>query len=125
MALLDGNVVFGLAVKCGPPAFNERRLQKASYPALNGMESLDMGDQGAYSTVTGLICGNNPSNYRGAVALLYSYVDGNAHVLTDNDGFSWPNVLVVGIEPSGRGYTDPVLGYCREFSVRLLHLTLS
>lgn len=126
MALLDGNDIFGQAVHCPPPAINPRRDQKANYPGLNGTESLDMGDQGATSTVTGRIFGANPTLYQLAVTTLLSYYDGNTHDLTDNDGFTWSNVKMESLEwTDDRGLYDPNLGYTRRYTIRFFHLTLS
>lgn len=126
MALLDGLNVFGIGVICPPPSINPRRDQKANYPGLNGTESLDMGDQGAFTTVTGRLYGTDPGSYQAAVSALMAFFDGNVHVLTDNDGFSWPNVKFESIEwGNERGQRDADLGFTRRYTARFFHLTLT
>jgi hypothetical protein len=125
MVTLDGQDVFGLAVVCPPPAINPRRDQKANYPGLNGTESLDMGDQGAYSTVSGRLVGADKGAYAAAVIALMSFYDGEAHELTDNDGFTWPAAKMESLEwHDDRGMFDPDLGFTRRYTCRFFHLVL-
>jgi hypothetical protein len=124
MAALDGDsTVFGIGVTCTPPAINPRRDQKANYPALNGTESLDMGDQGAYSTVSGRLTGGGLPALGVAIGNLLAFYDGQAHLLTDNVGLSWPNVKMESIEWE-KGQIDPDNGYSMRFTCRFFHLTL-
>lgn len=127
MPALDGNsTVFGIATHAGPPAINPRRDSKANYPGLNGTERIDMGDQGAFSTVTGRLFGG-ASGLAGlnlAISNLLSFYDGKPHVLTDNHGISWANCVLESLEWGERGERDPNLGYTIRYTVRFFHLTI-
>lgn len=127
MAQLDGINVFGIATHCPPPAINPRRDSKANYPGLNGTERLDMGDQGAFTNITGRLYGGPSGGLAGlnsAIATLLSYYDGRPHILTDNHGVSWPNVVFESLEWGERGERDPELGYTIRYTCRFFHLTL-
>ena len=124
LASFNGQPIFGASVSCLGPAINPRRSQENYYPGVLGVESLDMGDQGAFTTVSGRLYGSTPFALNAARLFFLSFYDGNAYVLVDNLGAVWPNVKLVSFEPEGRGEPDPDLGYSFRYTARFFHLTL-
>lgn len=122
---LDGNAVFGVGVKAPGPSFGEPRLQKGQYPGLLGTEVLTMGDNGAYSTVTGILCGATPGALASALTALRAFYDGAEHVLVDAQGESWPNCIMEAFEPANECGFDNVFGFTRGYTCRFFHQTLS
>jgi hypothetical protein len=121
----DGQSIFGVGVSAPPPSINPRREQRANYPGLDGTESLDLGDEGAFTVVTGRLVGASIDDLQAAFGLLYGYYDGKSYTYVDSVGMSWPNAKVVSIEPEGMGQVDPDLGFTMKYSLKLFHLTLS
>jgi hypothetical protein len=122
-AAFNGQNIFGVAVTTSGPSINPRRAQDNQYPALNGTESLDMGDSGAFTTVSGRLHGATQGDLSAARLLLLSYYDGAEYVLTLPED-SWPNVKLVSVEWGPKGDASPDLGYSRTYTARFQHLTI-
>lgn len=124
MPLFNGSAVFGVAVEVDGPHLRARRTQRNTYPGLNGIESIDLGDEGMETSVSGRLFGDTPSDLTAALNVLRAYVDGNAYLFTDHTGYTWPNVQMVEVTTAGRGQIDPELGYTQRYTARLFHLTV-
>lgn len=125
IAFLDGNAIFGTSIEFEGPEVPTRRSMENMYPALNGVESLDMGDAGMVSTIRGRLWGNSPGALAAAVSQIGAFYDGKAHVLTDTDGTSWPNVKLIGFSRLPKKSIDPANGYTQRYEARFFHLTTS
>jgi phage tail tube protein FII len=124
MPFFDGGAIFGGAVEVDGPHLRARRQQRNAYPGLNGIESIDMGDEGMESSVSGRLAGATPLDLTAALNVIRSYVDGNAYVFVDHTGYTWTNVLMIEVTTAGRGQLDPELGYTQRYTARLFHLTV-
>lgn len=125
MPALDGNTtVFGVAVRMTGLTINPRRDQKANYAGLNGTESIDLGDQGGYTTISGRLYGSTKSDLAAAMTNLIDFYDGNPHVLTDSMGVDFPYVKLENLEWDGDASSDATLGYTRRYTARFFHLTI-
>jgi hypothetical protein len=122
MPSFNGQQIFGFAVKMDT-SDNPRANQLNAFAGLSGVESLDLGFRGRYTTVNGLLFGTNVSNLAVAVALFRSYNDGLAYVLVDTLGVSWANVKLDTFQPSDRGMTMFGIGCFKKYSARFIHLT--
>ena len=112
MPTFNGEAIFGVAVKMAT-ASNPRADQKNAFAGLNGVESLDQGDRGTVTTVSGHLIGIGPAGLNAALMLFRSYRDGRAYALVDNFGNTWPFVKLASFEPTGKvnRQTD---GYCSQ-----------
>jgi hypothetical protein len=119
---LDGQFVFGLTVSM-VTADNPRGHQQNAYPGLSGIESLDQGLRGRFTTVTGRLWGYNGAGLAAAEETLRAYNDGLTHVLVDTLGRAWPYVKLETFEPQGRIQILAGSGLVtREYVARFLHL---
>lgn len=124
MATLDGYSIFGGAVTMAT-VDNTRDRQKNIYPGLSGIEALDQGLHGRYTTVSGRFVetGGGVAAIASAEAAFRSFNDGQTHILVDTMGTVWLNVMLESFEPQGKvelwgnGYTS------RKYTARFLHLT--
>ena len=123
MPSLDGYAIFGTAVSM-VTADNPRAQQQNAYPGLSGVESLDQGLRGRYTTVTGRLVAADPTNLALAENAFRDFNDGLTHVLIDNFGAVWPDVKLESFEPQGRVQRMAWSGYCtRRYTARFLHLS--
>lgn len=125
MAYFNDQNIFGVAVKMAT-ADNPRSAQVNAYPGLNGLEELDHGLRGRFTTVSGKLIGSNPGDLDGAEALVRSYNDGNVYLLVDNLGRTWANVKLDVFEPSGKivvmNSPDGGVIYVQDYTCRFKHL---
>jgi hypothetical protein len=121
MPFFDGTNIFGAAVKM-QTVDNPRASQENAFPGLSGIESLDQGDRGRFTTVTGLLFGGDPPSQGAAEALFRSYKDGLVYLLTDAYGVSWPFVKLESFEPQGRVMPLLGVGWYRAYTARFRHL---
>ena len=121
---LDGQPIFGAACQM-TTSDNPRGQQENAFPGLNGLESLDLGLRGRFTTCEGRLYGNsnNLSDLAAAQEIFRSFNDGNTHVLVDTLGLTWLNVKLVSFEPQGKAVFSQQLGYSRRYTARFLHLT--
>jgi hypothetical protein len=124
MATLDGYPIFGGAVSM-MTADNTRDRQKNIYVGINGIEALDQGLHGRYTTVSGRFVetAGGVGAIASAEAAFRGFNDGQTHTLVDTMGTTWLNVMLESFEPQGKvelwgnGYTS------RRYTARFLHLT--
>lgn len=124
LASFNNTDLFGVGVQTRGPSYNPRRAQSNTYPGVNGIEELEMGDDGMFTTVTGMLVGETLSDLNTQRIVLMSYYDGNTYQLVDNYGLTWNNVKMVSLEWPERGKLTPA-GWIAEYSARFKHLTLS
>jgi len=123
MPALDGQNIFGLACKMRT-VDNPRAQQQNAYPGLSGLESLDQGLRGRFTSCEGILYGANSGWLATAQATFRSFNDGAAHVLVDSFGVSWANVKLEAFEPQGRVQILAGSGvYFQKYTARFLHLS--
>lgn len=116
-----GTALFGNVTDM-PTADNPRDRQINSYNGQNGLEILDGGGRGRVTRVTGQLFGNGPAGLTAAVALFRSFLDGNAYVLVDTVGNTWPVVRLERFHPTGRIRQDAD-GLCwQDYTAEFLHV---
>jgi hypothetical protein len=95
MATLDGQAIFGVAVGIvmTPHASAE---QTSQYFGVNGQQALWGGTRGRTFQIDGVLNADVPADILAAAGIVSSFDDGNAHVLVDNAGVTWPNVVFRG-----------------------------
>jgi len=95
MATLDGQFVFGAAVKIGhTPRANAHQI--AEFFGVNGVLSSFGGGRGRVFEVEGLFVGETAGDCVDAEAVMRTFADGAPHVLVDNFGRVWPYVIFRG-----------------------------
>jgi hypothetical protein len=122
VAIFDGQNIFGASVSC-VTADNPRAAQDNAYPGLSGIESLDQGLRGRFTTVTGILYGPGVGGLAAAEATVRNYNDGYAYTFVDNSGTAWAQVKLESFEPQGR--VRQTAGYLcvRPYTIRLRHLS--
>jgi hypothetical protein len=109
-ATLDGNAIFGLAVKIQHvlrPSVNDL----AEFFGINGLFSNFGGTRGRILVVEGVLIGQDIPSLNLNEGTFETYVDGAAHILTDSRGRAWSNVIFQGdFQPDPRG-PAPLVGY--------------
>jgi hypothetical protein len=103
-----GVPIFGIAVHVSP-AQNAAAVQRDSYFGSDGVFTCFGGTRGWTIDITGCLAGADLPVLLQAEALLLSYGDGVARVLTDAIGRAWPSVIFEGeYRPSREGpkWTD-------------------
>jgi hypothetical protein len=117
----DGQPIFGAGVQMTTQD-NPRVSQINGFFGLSGLESLDGGLQGRYTSATGMLYGGTIDALNSAEQFFRSYNDGGAYVLVDDYFNIWPEVKLESFAPEGRKfYMDP-FGYCERYTARFLHL---
>lgn len=122
MPYFNGVNIFGVGVKM-VTADNPRAAQENAFPGLSGVESLDQGDRGRFTSVVGMLVADTPADLGVLETLFRSYNDGNTYVLTDAYGFNWPNVKLESFEPQPPAFPLVPYGWCRRYTARFRHLT--
>ena len=122
MATLDGNAVFGAAVRIvhqpQPVA-----LQINDYFGLSGRQALYGGARGREFRVSGVLEGSSLATLGELETALLSYADGQPHVLVDTMGRLWTNVVFPGeYDPSPMGPRPTAGGWCLPYTLRLVGL---
>lgn len=93
MATLDGQLVFGAAVKIShSPHRNAHQI--AEFAGVNGTLSTFMGTRGRTFAVEGLFYGETADDCIAADALMRTFADGAAHTLVDTYGRVWANMII-------------------------------
>ena len=95
MTTFDGNPVFGTAVNVlHQPHPNAHQFNH--FFGVDGQQTLFGGTRGRTFIVTGVLSAPTLPALNAAEATLLSYADGSTHMLTDNRGRVWPNVVFRG-----------------------------
>jgi hypothetical protein len=122
MASFNGMNIFGLVLSMST-GDNRRDTQVNSFNGLNGLEVLDGGSRGLTTVVHGVLYGAGLSGLAAARAALRVYRDGNAYVLVDSTGTSWPNVLLQRFTPAEAIKQAPDGTCLQPYTAEFLHLT--
>jgi hypothetical protein len=95
MALLDGSAIFGLSTKVihNPNAVAH---QESQFFGVNGTQTLFGGSRGRMFMISGVLVGSSFADIAAAEANLLSFADGNTHILVDNLGRTFQNVIFKG-----------------------------
>jgi hypothetical protein len=102
-----------------------RRRQLTKYPAVNGVQSKDMGGQGGISVVEGWLYGPSTFALDSAEATIRGYQYGTVpQVFVNNYGDSFANVLLDEFETDDRVFPlSGGQGFARRFRCIFLHLS--
>lgn len=93
MATLDGQFVFGVAVRISHTPFQNAH-QIAEFAGLNGKLSTFMGTRGRTFAVEGLFVGETAEDCVAAEAVIRSFADGLTHTLVDTYDRVWANMVI-------------------------------
>ncbi len=120
MATLDGNAVFGAAVRI-VHAPRPAAIQMNEYFGLSGRQALYGGARGRSFQVSGVF---EAATVAGLAALendLLAYADGQPHVLVDTLGRVWPSVVFPGEYTSSPMGPTPAAGggWCLPYTLKL------
>jgi hypothetical protein len=100
---LDGNAIFGTAVNViHNPHPNAQQVNH--FFGVDGQQTLFGGTRGRTFVISGVLSASTISALNAVEASLLSYADGSTHILVDNRGRVWPNVIFRGeYSPSPMG----------------------
>lgn len=99
----NGNAIFGQAVSIIHVP-NAQALQMNAFFGLQGVTTLFGGTRGRIFLVRGVLVAEDIPTLNAYEAVIDSYNDGNAYVLSDTRGRSWSNVQYRGeFKPDQRG----------------------
>jgi hypothetical protein len=121
MASYGGVDIFGLSVSL-TTADNPRQAQENKYFGLDGIERLDGGLAGRYTTARGVHFGVTAAELGLVQESFRAYNDGLARVLVDSRSVVWANVVLESFEPQGRVLAD-YRGYYQPYQARFRHLS--
>lgn len=121
MPSYGGVNIFGYAVRI-ITADNPRQAQENKFFGLSGIERLDGGLAGRFTSAEGLHYGIDATALATVQETFRSYNDGIARALVDNRGVTWLNVVLEGFQPQGRVLQDS-RGYYQAYQARFKHLT--
>lgn len=108
------------------PGSEDRARQLNSYPGVNGLECLDLGQRGAQSRVEGIWIFADLASFQATLLTWLALVDGVPRTLIDTKLMRWPNCLLNPYKLDGSARTSAVTGQIiQRFSGSLTHLTLS
>lgn len=121
MPSFAGLNLFGIAVTMST-ADNPRERQENSFPGLSGVESLDMGSRGRFTSVEGTLMGADAAELGQMLTLFRSFKDNRAYVLVDmfNDG--WPYVMLDVFQPIPPVHSNADGRYWQKYRARFYHL---
>lgn len=123
MPSYDGSLIFGNAVIM-TTADNPRTSQENAFFGLNGVESLDGGQHGRFTTVTGFLFAPSAPSLNASISLFRSYNDGSAYILVDSFGNAWPDVKMESFEPNPKVRRQGGNGdYWITYTARFKHLS--
>lgn len=123
MPSFGGTDIFGITVKMAT-VDNPRGQQQNTFPGVSGIESLDQGFRGRFTTVSGQLVGANPFDLNGALLLFRSFNDGEARDLVDTFGNLWANVKYGSFELIDKVGVYGGSGiYFQFYTARFEHLT--
>lgn len=121
MPSYGGVDIFGYSVQIAT-ADNPRQSQENKFFGLDGIERLDGGLAGRFTTVQGVHFGVSAFALATVQETFRSYNDGLARVLIDSRGVTWPDVVLESFEPQGRIVAD-YQGYYQPYRARFRHLS--
>ncbi len=123
MATLDGDLVFGSAVKViHTPKPSAQQI--VEFFGADGLSGLYAGARGRTFLIEGVFTAPDPPSCGAAEAALLSYADGQPHTLVDNLGRSWDNVIFSGeYKPFEKGPRPTIGGWCLPYKCVMWALT--
>jgi hypothetical protein len=93
--LIDGQAVFGFATNLRmEPRPNSQQLTE--FFGVNGVQTIFGGARGRLFFISGVLAADVVADLNTAEGLLLSFADGLPHIITDNRGRVWPNVIFRG-----------------------------
>jgi hypothetical protein len=95
MATLDGNLVLGTATTIQMSTIPNAQ-QMTQYFGVDGQQTIFGGTRGRTFRISGVLYGVNLLTINAVETALLNYADGNTHVLIDDRGRVWPNVVFFG-----------------------------
>lgn len=119
---IDGDPAFGAAVNVQHvPHPNAQQINE--FFGLNGQQTLFGGSRGRTFLVSGVLTAVDVATLNAVEANLLSYADGLPHVLVDNRGRSWANIVFRGeYQPNpGLLFADGAVGI--SYKLTLIGLT--
>ena len=122
MASYGGASIFGTGLSMAT-AQTPREAQINAFFGVNGLECLDGGARGRVTFARGLLIGNSALELNLAENLFRSFHDGQARMLVDNMGNTWPDVRMLAFLPVGRVRQSPSGVFFRPYVARFLHLS--
>ncbi len=122
MPSFGGDAIFGAASHIAT-SDNERSTQTNAFFGLQGIEELDGGFRGRVTQATGLLYAGTPAALANIMNVFRSYQDGAYYTLVDNDGTTWLNVRLRGLQFNPAGIAHSQLGYVRAYQAIFHHLT--
>jgi hypothetical protein len=124
MATFNGDFIFGVSTEIQAAVINPRAQQKNGYPGQSGVESLDQGQRGAFTLVSGRLYGVDASTLSQLIQNFRAYHNGRAYTLVDQFGNSWPWVKLESFQPEGRILRYPDGACSQKYSARFEHLLI-
>lgn len=120
MATLDGQAVFGAAVRIAH-APRPVALQINEYFGLSGRQALFGGGRGRSFRVSGVLAAPSLPGLGALEADLLAFADGLPHVLVDDLGRIWTNVVFPGEYESAPVGPRPAAGggWCLPYTLKL------
>jgi hypothetical protein len=109
MATLDGQDVFGVAVKISHVPYQNAH-QTAEFQGLNGKLSTFMGSRGRTFTIEGVFRSETFEGCIAAEAVMRSFADGVARTLVDTNNRPWVDVIFKGEIQNMTGSPKPGSG---------------
>ncbi len=101
-----------------PPA-----VQTNTFPAVNGLQELRLGQRDAITSVSGIIGGAIGLDV--AQSIFRSYYNNKAYVLVDTNGDSWDFIKMASFNPSGRVIRDQFTGFqYQNYTAEFRHILL-
>lgn len=122
MASFGGVSIFGTSLSMAT-AQTPREAQVNAFFGVNGLECLDGGARGRFTLARGLLVGASALELNLAENQFRSFHDGQARVLVDNIGNTWPDVRMLAYLPIGRVRQSPSGIFFRPYVARFLHLS--
>ncbi len=118
---IDGDPAFGDAVNVQMiPNANAQQVNE--FFGMDGQQTLFGGTRGRTFLVSGVLSGPDVATLNAVEANLLSYADGLPHVLIDNRGRTWQNVIFRGEYQSGPGlmYAGTAVGVAYKLTLTAL-----
>lgn len=106
-----------------PVAANPKGRQINAYPGANGLEVIDHGSRGGSTFVSAALIGASTQQLRALEQQLRALqVDGGAYPLVDDLGTTWPGVILVQYQPTGRVFLTVDNYLARRYRAEFLHV---
>ena len=101
MSSLDGNDLFGSGPHTVQPGSWQRQVSRRSFSGVDGEFLLDQGRRSREVRQEGRLQAETAEALEGLVGQIEPFIDGELHVLVDDLGREFPDVIVESFEPAG------------------------